>query len=327
MNGEWMRRCFCTFSALFAAGILLLAPSRTVTAQVTAAETGSVIAEEPPDAPQPQGEFQGGAPIRSASGQGQNAQTGFSSSQAQGGSSSQAPTTTQDQDQREKAEQQIKEQEKQRVLGIVPAFNTSYRSDAVSLTAKQKISLAFRSSIDPVTFGTAILVAGYGEAFDSDSGFPWGAKGFGERAGAKYLDAADGTMIGNGFLPALLHQDPRYFRLGHGSTTHRLFYAIATSVICKHDKTGKWEPNYSNVGGNIISGAISTLYYPPNDSGLGLTIGNGLIVTAEGTIGGVFQEFWPDISRKVFHRDPTHGLDAQARDADQAAKQAKQNAN
>lgn len=171
-----------------------------------------------------------------------------------------------------------------------------------------------------------MLVAGYGEAADSDSGFPWGAKGYGERAGAKYLDAFDGTMIGNGFLPALLHQDPRYFRLGHGSTTHRLLYAISTSVICKHDKTGKWEPNYSNVGGNIISGALSNFYYPGNDSGIGLTIGNGLIVTGEGTIGGVFQEFWPDISRKFFHKDPTRGLDAQRRAADQASKQSKQNA-
>ena len=247
---------------------------------------------------------------------------------AQESSSSQTPTAQSgaDETQQEKAERQIREQEKQRVLGIVPAFNTTYRSDAVSLTAKQKISLAFRSSVDPVTFGTALLVAGYGEAADSDSGFPWGAKGFGERAGAKYLDAVDGTMIGNGFLPALLHQDPRYFRLGHGSTTHRLLYAISTSVICKHDNTGKWEPNYSNVGGNIISGALSNFYYPSNDSAIGLTIGNGLIVTAEGTVGGVFQEFWPDISRKVLHRDPTHGLDAQARAADQAAKQAKRNA-
>ncbi len=64
----------------------------------------------------------------------------------------------------EKAEQQIKEQEKQRVLGVLPTFNVSYRSDAVSLTAWQKMSLAFHTTIDPVTFGTAFVVAGYHEA-------------------------------------------------------------------------------------------------------------------------------------------------------------------
>jgi hypothetical protein len=57
---------------------------------------------------------------------------------------------------------------------------------------------------------------------------------------------------------------------------------------------------------------------------LGQTIDNGLIVTSEGTFGGVLQEFWPDISRKLFHKDPTRGLDAQARAADTAQKIEKQ---
>ena len=227
--------------------------------------------------------------------------------------STQAGTQPSAADRHKKADEQVREEEKQRILGLVPAFGVSYRSDAVSLTARQKISLAFRSAIDPMSFVSPLLVAGYGEVADTDSGFPWGSSGFGERAGAAYLDAFDGAMIGNGLLPALLHQDPRYFRLGHGSARHRLLYAVATSVICKHDNSGKWEPNYSNVLGNISAGALSNLYYPASDSGAGLTIENGLIVTGEGTIGTVFQEFWPDISRKFLHKDPTHGLDALAK--------------
>jgi hypothetical protein len=183
--------------------------------------------------------------------------------------------------------------------------------------------LAFRSSTDPFTFGAAFVVAGYHEAEDEDKGFGWGVEGYGKRSGAAYLDAFDGDMIGNGILPAVLHQDPRYFRLGHGSTTHRLLYALATNVMCKHDNTGKWEPNYSNVTGNIISGAISNLYYPSSNSGIGQTFSNGMIVTAEGGIGSIFQEFWPDVSRKFLHKDPTHGLDAQARAADKAQKEAR----
>ena len=212
----------------------------------------------------------------------------------------------------QKAEDQMREQERQRVLGIVPSFNTSYRADAVPLTGRQKIRLAFRSSIDPVTFATSFVVGGYHEANDDyGAGFGWGAEGYFKRAGAAYLDSFDGNMIGNGFLPALLHQDPRYFRLGHGSTTHRLLYAAATTVICKGDRSRKWQPNISNVGGNIIAGGISNLYYPSEDSGWGETFENGMIVTAEGAFGSIFQEFWPDISRRLFHRDPTHGLDAQ----------------
>ncbi|HWA96758.1 MAG TPA: hypothetical protein VG844_19330 [Terracidiphilus sp.] len=216
--------------------------------------------------------------------------------------------------QHEKAEDQMREQEHQRVLGVVPSFNTSYRADAVSLTGAQKIRLAFRSSVDPVAFATAFLVAGYHEANDDyGSGFGWGAQGYGKRAGAAYLDSFNGTMIGNGILPALLRQDPRYFRLGHGRPIRRLLYASATTFICKGDKSRKWQPNISNVAGNIIAGAFSNLYYPSQDSGWGQTIVNGTVVTAEGALGGVFQEFWPDISRKLFHKDPTHGLDTQER--------------
>lgn len=244
--------------------------------------------------------------------------------QQPGSSSSQAGQQPSDEEtQREKAEEQLKQEEKQRVLGVVPTFNTTYISNAVSMTAGQKMQLAFRSSIDPFTFAAAFLVAGYHEALDQNTGFGWGPEGYFKRSGAAYLDAFDGTMIGNGILPAVLHQDPRYFRLGHGTVTHRMLYALATNVICKHDNTGKWEPNYSNVGGNIIAGAISNLYYPSQNSGWGQTISNGMIVTAEGGIGSIFQEFWPDISRKVLHKDPTHGLDAQAQEQ---YKEQKQNA-
>jgi len=168
-------------------------------------------------------------------------------------------------------------------------------------------------------------VAGGYKELSSDSGFEWGAKGYGERAGAAYLDSFTGNLLGNGILPALLHQDPRYFRLGHGSTTHRVLYALMTNVMCKHDNSGRWEPNISNVGGNIAGGAISNLYYPSTgNSGISEAFTNGMLVTAEGGFGSLFDEFWPDVSRKFFHKDPTHGLDAEMRAADLAKKQAKQ---
>jgi hypothetical protein len=219
------------------------------------------------------------------------------------------PETLDEKSKRQKAEEQIREQEKQRVLGLVPSFNVSYRFDAVSLTGMQKIRLAFRTTRDPVTIASAFLVAGYHEADNDLTGFSWGPKGYMERVGVVYLDTFDGTMLGNGVLPALLHQDPRYFRLGHGSVMHRTLYSLSTSVIARHDNTGKREPNYSNIFGNLAAGGISNLYYPGNH-GIGLTISNGLIQTAEGALGSLFQEFWPDISRKVLHKDPTHGRDA-----------------
>jgi hypothetical protein len=291
-------------------------------------------AQELPDAPKPQFEVATGLPLGQLipAEQDQSTQQPAPSpapvqDPAALGSSSSSPTTsTQPGDQEskhQKAEEQIKQQEHQRVMGIIPAFNISYRGDAVSLTPAEKVRLAFHSTIDPYAFGLAFIVAGLGEAKGDNPGFGWGPEGYAKRSGAAYLDAFDGTMIGNAFLPIMLHQDPRYFRLGHGSASHRFFYAVATSFICKHDNTGKWEPNYSNVGGNIISGAISNLYYPDSKSGVAQTFEAGMTVTFEGTFGATLQEFWPDISRKIFHKDPTNGLDAQARAADEAKKKAK----
>lgn len=310
-----MRLIFRPFSALLAAGLLLL-PTQIHAQNLHSGATVAFPADLP-DAPRPQLAVAVPDPAQ------QPAPAPQTNPPAQGTSTPQAPAaqTDAEKSQHEKAEEQIKEQEKQRVLGVVPSFNISYRPDAVSLTAAQKLQLAFRSSVDPVAFGAAVLIAGYHEALDDDTGFGWGAEGFGKRGGAAYLDAFDGTIIGNGILPAILHQDPRYFRLGHGTKTHRLLYALSTNVVCRHDNSGRREPNYSNVGGNIISGAISNLYYPSSNSGWGETVTNGLTVTAEGGVGSLFQEFWPDISRKFLHKDPTHGLDAEARALDAKEKQ------
>jgi hypothetical protein len=275
-----------------------------------------------PDAPQPQQQTATPEQPQQAGTSSSSSQTGSqtgiqagteqapapNSGQSSSQQANQQPNQQTDQDQHQKAEQQIKVQEQQRVLGVVPMFNTTYLGEkTVPLTAGQKIKLAFRSSIDPVAFGEAFLVAGYHEANDDYGGFGWGAEGYFKMSGAAYLDSFDGTMLGNGVFPALLHQDPRYYRLGHGTTMHRILYAASTSFICKSDN-GKWQPNFSNVGGNIAAGAISNLYYPSKyTSGWSQTIGDGMLNTVVGMFGGVFQEFWPDISRKFLHQDPTQG--------------------
>lgn len=199
----------------------------------------------------------------------------------------------------EKAEQQLKQQEQQRIAGVVPNFNVSYNKDAVPLTRKQKLHLAWRTATDPVAFGIAGFDAGLSQAENDFPGYGQGAQGYAKRFGASYADNFDGTLIGNAIFPILLKQDPRYFRRGQGSFTSRLFYSLSTTVWCKNDN-GNWGPNYSNILGNLAAGGISNLYYPASDRGAGLTLERGFTVTAYGAFGGVFNEFWPDIARKIF---------------------------
>jgi hypothetical protein len=200
--------------------------------------------------------------------------------------------------QQDKAAQEVQREEHQRILGVVPNFNTSYVQDAAPLSKKQKFSLAFKSAIDFGTILVAASDAAYNEWTDSFPEYGEGMKGYGKYLGASYADTFDGTMLGNAVFPALLKQDPRFFRKGTGSFSSRLFYAIGTTFWCKNDNGGRG-PNYSNLLGNIAAGGISNLYYPASDRGVGLTFERGAVVTAEGAIGGVFEEFWPDIARKV----------------------------
>jgi len=191
----------------------------------------------------------------------------------------------------ELAQEQIREQEKQRVLGFIPNFYVSYVPNAVPLRPKQKFELAWKSSTDPITF----LGVGALAAVDLATG-RWGAygdgvSGYAKRYAATYGDVFAGTFIGSAILPSLFKQDPRYFYKGTGSKRSRLFYALANSVICKGDN-GKWQANYSAILGNLAAGGISNLYYPANDrNGAGLIISNTLMRLGEMAVANVFQEF------------------------------------
>ncbi len=153
----------------------------------------------------------------------------------------------------EVAEAQIKQQEKQRVLAIIPNFYVSYVPDAAPLNAKQKFELAWKVAVDPVTSLGVGAVAGFEQAGDALGGYGQGAKGYGKRYGAVHGNALAAIFIGNAIMPSLLKQDPRYFYKGTGTTRSRILYALASSVICKGDNK-RWQPNYSSIIGSLAAG-------------------------------------------------------------------------
>ena len=189
------------------------------------------------------------------------------------------------------AQELFKEEEEQRVLGIIPNFYVAYSPDAPPLTSRQKFHLAWRSSIDPITLLATGSFAGIEQADNSFSGYGQGAQGYGKRFAANYADNFIGTMIGGAILPSLLKQDPRYFYKGTGSARSRIFYAIANAVICKGDN-GHWQPNYSSLAASLAAGGISNLYYPSADrNGVSLTFENSGIGLASSAVENLFQEF------------------------------------
>jgi hypothetical protein len=194
-----------------------------------------------------------------------------------------------------------KQEQSQRILGLAPLFGMTSRMNAPPLTTGEKFRLFVKSSFDPFVWGAAGLQAGLSQAENEFPGYGQGAAGYGKRYGATLADEVDSNFQSNFVYPWLLKEDPRYFRLGHGSIGHRIFYSLAQEFMCHKDKGGQGF-NWSNVLGAFTSGSISNLYYPSTDRGVGLTASRSAIALGYGSVGGLVDEFWPDIKNKLFHR-------------------------
>ena len=187
------------------------------------------------------------------------------------------------------ARYEVKQAEKQRVFGIFPNFYVAYNKNAVPLTPKLKFRLALRTSIDPVTILGVAAFAGIDQAADHPD-YEQGATGYAKRFGAAAASSFTDIMIGGAILPSLLHQDPRYFYQGTGTKKSRALHALSSPFICRGDN-GKLQPNYSSIGGDLASSALTNLYYPPSNRGASLVFQNFLISTGERMLAGVVQEF------------------------------------
>jgi len=204
--------------------------------------------------------------------------------------------------QQELATEQVQAAIKQRTFGIFPNFYTSYIWNAAPLTPKLKFQLALRATTDPVTFLSTGIRAGAEQANNTYPAYGQGAQGYAKRFGAAYANSVTGRFIGGAILPSLLHQDPRYFYRGSGTLGSRALYAITAAFICRGDN-GRWQPNYSHVGGNFAASAISNLYYPSSDRGFGLVLRGGLINLGANAGSNLFREL---ISRQFTSNVPDY---------------------
>jgi len=190
------------------------------------------------------------------------------------------------------AAEQIRAEEKQRLVGILPDFYTSYVNDAAPLTWKQKFSLATRGTFDPIAMVGVGVAAGIEQANNSFPGYGQGAEGYGKRFAAKFADGRSSDYLTHAIFPTLLHQDPRYYYQGSGTVKSRLLHAIGSAFFTRGD-SGRTEPNYSYVLGDMCSGALSNLYYPQANRGVHLVFSNAAVGLAGRVGGNILREFLP----------------------------------
>jgi hypothetical protein len=212
------------------------------------------------------------------------------------------PAAAQDKTPREKAIE--KKEQSKRALGILPQFAVTNRGDAPPLTPAEKFRLFGKFAFDPFEFGLVGAQAGISQAENQFPAYGQGAQGYGKRYGAAFADEVSSGFFSTFFWATVLKEDPRYFRLGEGTFTHRFSYALKQEIVCHTDKGGRsfsWE----NTLGAFSSGGLSNVYYPRGDRGLELTASRAGIAVLYGTASGLLDEFWPDIYRKFHKRHKT----------------------
>ena len=192
---------------------------------------------------------------------------------------------------------------KDRLFWTMPNFLTMENTENIPpLTSGDKFKVVGRSLIDPSEFVLIGFVAGLGQASNSNPSYGQGAQGYGKRYATAYADNAIENFMASAALPSLLHQDPRYYQLGHGGFLRRTGHAISRVVITRSD-SGRSQFNYSEVFGAGMAAAISTYsYHPESERGV------GTVISVWGTQIGwdvgtyMLKEFWPDLRRK-HHRN------------------------
>ncbi len=191
--------------------------------------------------------------------------------------------------------------ETKRLFGIIPNFRTSPSlQNYEPLTAKQKFTIASQDALDRGTVVLAAAFAGESQLTKAEPSFGQGVAGYARYFGTSYAGFFIGDYMTEGVFPTLLHQDPRYFRKGTGSSLSRLGYACG-QIFWTHQDSGGSTFNYSEVVGNSTAVAISTAYYPDQRdardavSNLGQQLGVDMA-------SNILKEFWPDIVRAMPHK-------------------------
>jgi hypothetical protein len=191
--------------------------------------------------------------------------------------------------------------EDKRIFGVLPNYRTVEGSQPFTpLTARQKLTIATKDTIDGPSYVLAGLFAGLYQLENQNPDFGQGLKGYARRYVSAIADQDIGNYMTEGFMPVLLKEDPRFFRRGTGRFWSRTLHAASGVVISKTDK-GTSTFNFSEFLGNGITASIGNAYYPDE---VGFTPTMARMFTQIGTdaFSNVLKEFWPDFKRKVLKR-------------------------
>jgi hypothetical protein len=189
-----------------------------------------------------------------------------------------------------------------RMFWIIPNFAAvSADTELPPLTTREKYALALQDSVDYSSFVWSGMLAGQSMALRSYPEFHNGMAGYSRYYWRAFADQASGSFFTEALIPALTHEDPRYYTLGHGGFFRRVKYALSRIVVTKTDSGGR-SFNYAEIVGNGMEAGLSNLYYPPQERSLHNTAMNYLAQLEAASINNIIREFWPDIRHKMLRQ-------------------------
>jgi hypothetical protein len=185
-----------------------------------------------------------------------------------------------------------------RMFGVIPNFAAvSADTELPPLTVRGKFILATRDSVDYSSFIWAGMQAGQSMALRSYPELGHGAAGYRRYYWRAFVDQASGSYFTEAIVPAVTHEDPRYYTLGHGGFFRRAGYALSRVVLTKTDSGGK-SFNFSEILGNGMEAGLANFYYPAQERSLHNTAVNWVAQLEAASLNNLAREFWPDIRRK-----------------------------
>lgn len=200
-----------------------------------------------------------------------------------------------------KAPGKTAEGEDKRIFGVLPNYRTAEQKAEYSpIGPKRKLKIALKDSFDYPLVILAGAYAGLYQLENSHPQFGQGLAGYARRLGTSYADQVNGNMLTEGFMPILLKEDPRYFRMAQGTKKKRTLYALSRIFVTRTDAGGT-SFNYAEVIGNGMAAGIGLSYYSDNRDVKDFMINWGTELGTDAT-SQVLKEFWPDVKRWWFTR-------------------------
>jgi len=191
-----------------------------------------------------------------------------------------------------------------RVFEMMPNFVTvsaDVRLPAQSVKDKFRMATEASFGYSAIAISSVVALESWGR--NSVPEFGTDGLGYGRYLWHAVVDRTQENYLVLFIVPAITHEDTRYYTLGRGGFVKRAGYSLSRVVVTRSD-AGKETFNFSEVVGTGASAGLSYAYYPDSQRSLSQTGQNWALDLGVDAATFVFREFWPDIRHSL---SPHHG--------------------